>query len=172
LRIGSGTEAEVGWEVATGLAADLDWADLELFLVVVLVVVDLACACGAGAVAGGTRTGGVAELAGLVAVTAMAPTPAAAAVREELGGEAGDVGLLWTSGVEIVPWAGGVTVVFWTMGVVFGAGWWGSLSGAMVAMRWSSTAFGMGIHRLVHIHGRSYSGWGCSCIGAKSSRGG
>ncbi len=149
--------------------------DFELFLVVVLVVVDLACACGGGCIVGG-GAGGVAELEGFFAVTAMAPAPAAAAVREEPGGEAGDVGLLWASGVEVAPWAGGLTVVFWTMGVVFGwAGCWGNFSGATVATRWSSAAFRMGIHRLLHIHGRSYSGWGsssCSCIGAKSSRGG
>jgi len=34
LRVGSGTEAGGGWEVATGLAAGLGWVDLELFLVV------------------------------------------------------------------------------------------------------------------------------------------
>jgi len=121
LRVGSGTEAEGGWEVATGLAAHWDRVDLELFLVVDLVVVDLAFACGGGAVVGGGAEG-VAELAVLVTGTTMAPTPAAVAAREELGGEAGDVDLLWASGVEVVPWAGGGEMVFWTVEVVLG-GW-------------------------------------------------
>jgi len=84
-RVGSGTEAEGGWEVAAGLAADWDWVDLELFFKVALVMVDWACACGGGAEAGGDAEG-VAVVAGLVTGTTPAIPAATAATREELGG--------------------------------------------------------------------------------------
>jgi len=94
------------------LATGWDWTDLELFLVVGVVVVDLACACGGGAVAEG-GAGRVTEVAGLVVVSAMVPMPAAAAARrEELGGEAREVDLLWASGVEVAPWVGGLQWCF------------------------------------------------------------
>jgi len=117
LRVGLGTEAGRGWEVATGLAADLGWVDLELFLVVGLVVVGLACGCGGGAVAGGTALG-VAEVVGLVPVLATTPPPAAAATREELDGEVGGVDLHWAGEVEVAPWADLST----SMGVAIVAG--------------------------------------------------
>jgi len=126
LRVGSGTEAKGGWEVATGLVADLDWVDLEPFLVVGLVVVGLVCACGGGDVAGGSA-GRVAEVAGLVAVLATATTPAAAAARDELGGEAGGVDLLWAGGSAVVPWAGDIAMGFGSWSNGWGTGCWGAL---------------------------------------------
>jgi len=76
-------------------------------------VVGLACASGGGA-------GGVAEVVGLVAVLVTAPTPAAAAAREELGGEV----RLWTCLL--------VAAVIGVMGVVVGEQ---ATAGALVVLR-------------------------------------
>jgi len=60
------------------------------------------------------------------------------------------------------------------VGVVVGGAGWGSFRSTMITMEWGSTAFGVGIHRLVHFHESSCSGWGSSsysCIGARRSRG-
>jgi len=53
-----------------------------------------------------------------------------------------------------------------------GGGCWRGLSGTTVAVRWCGTSLRMRVHRLVHIHGSSHSGWGSSsdsCIGAGRS---
>jgi len=46
LKVGLGTKAGGGLEVATGLVAGWDWEDWELFLVGGLVMVVWACTCG------------------------------------------------------------------------------------------------------------------------------
>jgi len=59
-------------------------------------------------------------MADMVAALATTPAPAATKAREEQGGKAGAVVVLWAGGAAMVLSGQGVAVVLWARGVVIG----------------------------------------------------